>query len=110
MTQLEQRIAKLEALQKVNSDFAIPKQRASDKSAAAFLALRSFVFDLVIRAGASPEHVDSCWKERIKYFLDQLRTDAEGIDPGLAAEIDDRSPDEVPTSEIYQPLFPPLAE
>ena len=103
--ELELRISHIESIHKLQTDHWIPKQRAEQKDGAAFLALRSIVAELATHAGIPIEHLRSCEDERRRYFEDVFHRRNEDTCQSLAAQIDDRSPDEEQVDESYRPIF-----
>jgi hypothetical protein len=113
MPEIEDRISALETtvalLKESITELAKqgPLNLANDKfSDARFFALYSIVMDLAKREGISPEEFARHHKKREQHFHERLLQKVEDRDPTLAAEIDKRSIDSVPTSDRYPPLFP----
>ena len=102
---LEQRLSQSEAL---NADHGAADHRKISggiRDTAKLLALRSLVQELAVSAGVSPERADSTFQRRTLYYLDCLHQMTERKDAGLAAQIDDRNLEEVPTDHAFPALF-----
>lgn len=52
------------------------------------------------------EHVESCFRDRIRHFEDFLLRKAEDTHPSLAAHIDVRDQSEIATTKSPDSLFP----
>ena len=105
LEQLETQLGDLQSAEQQRG--AMERKRISwgIRDSAKLLALRSMVQELAVRAGVSPERADSTFQERVRYFLDCLHQMSEKRDQGAAAQIDDRSPGEIPTDEGFPSLF-----
>lgn len=63
-------------------------------------ALQSLGGDLAAKSGVSVERFAICFQERFLYLQDKWLTDMETQSPGLAAQIDTRAADEIPTGRL----------
>lgn len=69
--------------------------------------LEQFVMEAMDREGVSRAQMRPRYAAAFRWYLDRYLQKAGDIDPNLAGHIDDRSPDEVPTTEHPPTLFPP---
>ena len=109
----EERIQKIEKL--LNASLDVLKRqmdlhtkniREALQNNARFLALESIAEELAAHEGISPEQFSKHINERARIYHDQLLQNAEDKEPNLAGELDQRSPDEIPDSKSFPPLFP----
>jgi len=73
-------------------------------------ALETVVMELAVHLGIPEARVKQRLEELQRKFHDRHLQDAEGTNSNFAAQIDDRSVDEVPTDQGNGRLFPPPIE
>ena len=106
MNEIEKRLADLE---KYFADWQRHQLTNAKENDARELALYTIVSELAQRLGLSSAEVRQHYKIRTAWMLDRLLQKVESKEPTVAAEIDKRKIDEVPTADGYPPLFPPAS-
>ncbi len=104
---LEDRVAALEETQRIlDEDMAPVDQRHKILREARFQALWSLTQEIGEHLGIDGERFLQHFEGRVRFYQDRNLQIAENISPSLAAQIDGRDPNEVPTEEFPPPLFP----
>lgn len=107
---LEARLKKMESLigRKIETDSEIQLvgHQGSIRESARVSALFSFVRELCLHAGLSPEQFSRHLQARIDHYHDFYLRKVQDADDHLSGRIDNRTLDEVPTEGGFPPLFP----
>jgi hypothetical protein len=99
----EKRLAHIE---KVLVGQAVSKVEEKINENAKVMTLWSLVKELAEHEGISPEDLNTHYNLRYKFHQAEALGDAEDQNPELAAAVDTRPQQSVPTGEPYPPLFP----
>lgn len=103
---IEARIAELEELSDIQESSRTATMQSGFWHSAEFAALKSVVRELALQAGVSCNAFDEHMKLRQKVFHDHFLRKLEDFSTRRSAELDDRTLDEVPTTDGFPPLFP----
>jgi hypothetical protein len=107
--ELEQHIRNILNLLQRFEEAELQRMANEKRHDADFAALYSIMRELAGQAGISSEKFSQHFQLRQAVFLERLLLRAKKKDAGLAARIDRRSQDEIPTADGYPPLFSPEA-
>jgi len=103
---LSERVERLEKQDQQAEAVAVIQGQNTTLQEAKFNALYSIVHELAAHEGISEEQIVEHFRERVRFYQDQLLRIAEDINPNWAGQIDERDQGEMPESESYSPLFP----
>lgn len=102
---LNTRLKRLEQIDKVEEQLVLKNTSNQTLEAAQFRALCSMVQELAEREGLSRELFVKHFEERVRHYRDYLLRIAENINPSVAAQIDERTPADMPETETFPRLF-----
>jgi hypothetical protein len=105
--ELEQRVKALEGLVSSLSSANIGALENELHDDAKMMVLHTMVADLAEKAGVPVENFQRHYAIRYRWWHSYYLNRAERIDPGLAAKLDRRTPEQVSDGEAYPSIFDP---
>jgi hypothetical protein len=105
---LEERVSKLEEIQRTMNAIAIVDSAHSRKREAKFQAAMTMMGELFLHEGASKQQFLSRFEALVAFHDSRLLGIAEDINPNFAAQTDDRPPDADAAPELPPPILPPM--
>ena len=103
---LKQRVAELEESRAAEEAYAQGHMELLSSGHATREALLQFTQEVAAREGIPVDLFVSRFEAAIHWHRDRFLRAVEGVDPQIAAQLDDRNVEEIPTEELPPCIFP----
>jgi len=89
---------------------SIQVESITRRETATSMAAHSMIAEIAMHLGVPPDRVGESYRQRVSHYLDQIVSSSGDQDSALSAQLDARTPDEVPAEPGFLLLFPDTVE